>query len=244
MERRGAEDLAWTQWVQDRLAHLLGSPSESGKINYLQNRAASQQARAQAWPLGQETKNARPAPKRPFAAAESQACCQPRLCLLLRSQSLADPSQSPKMEGLPCCWPLWSVEFRHGLGPPETTEIIQRWESWVAFPGLGHPLVQFSFLNQRLRVLLRLQEVEDSHNLTAGPQPSAAPPPAFSLQVGTPGGGTGWKSTGLCYCKFYITSEQQARIPFRGSPPRIRWLWPPHAAGSLGPRLSAHRLLP
>lgn len=63
-------DLAPTSWAQARLAHPPGSPSELGKIDYLQNRAPSQQARAQAWTLGQETKNARPAPKRPFAAAE------------------------------------------------------------------------------------------------------------------------------------------------------------------------------
>lgn len=61
--------MAPTYGAQARLAHPPGSPSALDKIDYLQNRASSQQARAQAWTLGQETKTARPAPKRPFAAA-------------------------------------------------------------------------------------------------------------------------------------------------------------------------------
>lgn len=60
-----------TPWAQAGLAHPPGSSSESGKIDYLQSRAPSQQARAQAWTLRQETKTARPAPKGRFAAAEN-----------------------------------------------------------------------------------------------------------------------------------------------------------------------------
>ena len=65
----GAEDLALSG-PKARLAHPPGSPSESGKIDHLQSRAPSQQAQALAWTLVQETKNARPAPKGRFAAAE------------------------------------------------------------------------------------------------------------------------------------------------------------------------------
>ena len=42
---------------------------------------------------------------------------------------------------------------RRGPRPPETTEMTLRWESWVAFPGLGHPPPQFSLLNYGLRFL-------------------------------------------------------------------------------------------
>lgn len=38
----GAEDVAPTQWAQARLTHHPGSPSESAKIDSLQNRAPSQ----------------------------------------------------------------------------------------------------------------------------------------------------------------------------------------------------------
>lgn len=51
-------------------AHPPGSPSETDKIDYLQSRGPRQQTRALAWTLGQETKNARPAPKGHLAPAE------------------------------------------------------------------------------------------------------------------------------------------------------------------------------
>lgn len=68
--------------------------------------------------------------------------CQPRrLCLQLRSPSPAAPSRAPEMAGLPSRWPQRGLGLWRALRPPETTKMTLRWETWVAFPGLGHPLV-------------------------------------------------------------------------------------------------------
>lgn len=101
-----------------------------------------------------------------------------RLCLLLRSQPLAAPSPGPKDARLLSCLPAWGVRFLQGLRLPETTAMTLCWESWVVFPGLGHPLVQFFFLNLGLCFFPRSWEFGCS--LLALSQPGAAPSLDFS----------------------------------------------------------------
>lgn len=145
MVGRGAEDIA-LNGSKARLAHPPGSPSELGKTDYLQSRELNQQLWAQAWKLVKKPKMPAP-PLKGASLLRRKLGRLPalQLYLLLRSQSLAAPSPAPKVEGLPSCWPKRGVSFQQGLRLPETTEMTLCWESWVVFPDLGHPLVQFFF---------------------------------------------------------------------------------------------------
>lgn len=200
-------------------AHPPGSPSASAKTDSLQNRAPSQRARAQAWPLGRRTKNARPAPKEPSAAGEERSLSQPWLCPLPGSRPLAAPSPSPELAR--AAWlragGLWGVRFRRGLRLPGTAEMALRWESWAAFPGPGHPLVQFRSRHRESRLLLGPWEAGDPPPARAQPGAPASSPPWPLPTSGDPrGGGTGSESPGLGCCKCNINSEPQAWIPRRG----------------------------
>ena len=173
----GSEDLA-PSGPKARPAHPPGSPSETDQIDYLQSRGLSQQMQALAWTLGQETKNARPAPKGHFAPAEKTQRVASVAALPATKESVAAFSPGPKDARLLSCLPAWGVRFLQGLRLPETTAMTLCWESWVVFPGLGHPLVQFFFLNLGLCFLPGSWEFGGS--LLALLQPGAAPSLDFS----------------------------------------------------------------
>jgi len=104
---------------------------------------AGRSAKRHIWTLRQETPNARSTPKGLFAAAEKHGPLPARVVLPASKESVTRcPLPSPqRWKGcLPAGRP-WGVGFRQGLRLPETTEMTLRWESWVAFPGLGHPLL-------------------------------------------------------------------------------------------------------
>lgn len=197
-ERTG--NLAQTQRAQARVAHPSGLASEWGKTDCLESRALSQEARAQAWTLGQETLNARSAPKGRFAAAEKlgPVASPGWFCLLLSSQSLAAPSPVPK-DGR-AAFPLAAV----GRGIPAGAEAAWNHRNDTALGKLGgipRPRPPTSLvLFHKLGVALSPWAL-GSWGHTARLQPGAAPPPAPSSpsRLGPPGAerGRNLRTTGI-----------------------------------------------
>lgn len=102
----------------------------------------------------------------------------------------------------------------------------------MALPGLGHPLVELSFLNEGLRVLLGLQEAEDSHYLPARRQVRLLPLPS-PCKVGPPGAEWGGNllasalanSTSLPNSRHISLSWVASKIPLALASPRRGQPW-------------------
>lgn len=192
-----APSLGWPVLLECPLNPARQATSKSGALR--------QRAATQAWTPGLEPRVARPAPPGSFAAAENRGPL-PALAAVLASKEPAThcpPPQAPK-DGKAACllrargaWDSdrgWaSANHRNDSALGELGGI----------PGLGHPLVLFSFLNQGLSLLLGPWEFGDSLPLAPAAASCYSSPQPSPGRLDTPTSPlhpffSGSRSSGLC----------------------------------------------